>query len=144
MSVEKGVTGVTFPILKWHMKAFFEGGKTVFIKPATVWKKLQPGMKFVFYQSREDTGYVGEAKIKNVILSPKPWELYNSYKGKVFLDEKEFKDYIGFTEKWKRSKKKQEKKERNWMAIELEDIQEYSEPVKPKRFVPVGGQYLGE
>ncbi len=30
------------------------------------------------------------------------------------------------------------------MAIELEDIRKYDEPVKPKRFVPVGGQYLRE
>ena len=32
--------------------------KKVFIRLATVWKKLKPGMKFVFYQSHEDTGFV--------------------------------------------------------------------------------------
>jgi len=30
------------------------------------------------------------------------------------------------------------------MAIELEDIKKYDKPVKPKCFVPVGGQYLKE
>jgi len=30
------------------------------------------------------------------------------------------------------------------MAIELEDIKKYDKPVMPKRFVPVGGQYLKE
>ncbi len=30
------------------------------------------------------------------------------------------------------------------MAIELEDIKRYDEPVKPKRFISVSGQYLRE
>lgn len=34
------------------MKILIE--KDVFIKPATVFNELKPGMKFVFYQSRED------------------------------------------------------------------------------------------
>jgi hypothetical protein len=29
------------------------------------------------------------------------------------------------------------------MAIELEGIKKYDEPVNPKRFVPVGGSILG-
>ena len=35
-------------------------------------------------------------------------------------------------------------KKKLWMVIELEDIRKYEIPVKPKRFVPVGGQYLRE
>ena len=34
--------------------------------------------------------------------------------------------------------------EKLWMAIELEDIKKYDKPIKPKRFVPVGGWYLRE
>ncbi|MFA7087666.1 MAG: DUF365 domain-containing protein, partial [Aliarcobacter sp.] len=60
------ITGVTFPIPKPYMARFFDGGKTIFIKPATVFKELKPGMRLVFYQSHEDTGYVGEARIKRV------------------------------------------------------------------------------
>jgi len=30
------------------------------------------------------------------------------------------------------------------MAIELEDIKKYDKLMKPKRFVPVGGQYIKE
>ena len=77
------ITGVTYPIPKRFMHRFFKEGKDVFVKPATVWKQLKPGMKFVFYQSHDDTGFVGEAK-----------------------------------------------------------NQKYDKPVKPKRFVPVVGQYL--
>ncbi len=36
----------------------------VFVRPATVWKQLKSGMKFVFYQSHEDTGFVGGGKDK--------------------------------------------------------------------------------
>ncbi|NQS74805.1 MAG: DUF365 domain-containing protein, partial [Methanoculleus sp.] len=40
--------------------------------------------------------------------------------------------------------RKGEAKKRAWMALELEDIQEYDKPRKPERFVPVGGKYLRE
>ena len=30
------------------------------------------------------------------------------------------------------------------MVIEFEDIRKYEKPIKPKRFVPVGGQYIKE
>ena len=65
------IIGVTYPIPKKFIDRFFKKGKNVFIKPATVWKQLKPGMKFVFYQSQEDTGFVGEAKIKRMALSRK-------------------------------------------------------------------------
>ena len=42
------VVGVTYPIPKQFIDRFFKG-KDVFIKPATVWRLLRPGMKFVFY-----------------------------------------------------------------------------------------------
>ncbi len=71
------VIGVTYPIPKQLMDCFFKG-KDVFVKPATVWKQLKPGMKFVFYQSREDTGFVGEAKIKRVVLSEDPMKFYDT------------------------------------------------------------------
>ena len=66
------IVGVTYPIPKQYMDRFFKEGKDVFVKPATVWKQLKPGMKFVFYQSQENTGFVGEAKLKRVILSENP------------------------------------------------------------------------
>ena len=47
------IKGVAFPIPKQFAQRFFEG-KDVFVKPATVFKELKPGMKFVIYQSHED------------------------------------------------------------------------------------------
>lgn len=43
------IVGVTFPIPKMYISRFFTERKTVFIKPAAVFKELKPGMKLVFY-----------------------------------------------------------------------------------------------
>jgi hypothetical protein len=132
------ITGVTYPIPKWYIDRFFKEGKDVFVKPATAWRGLKPGMKFVFYQSHEDTGFVGEAKIKRVVLMDDPMKIYETYKDRIFLTKDELKEYIKSQERWGRS----DKKKKPWMAIELEDIKKYKNPIKPKRFVSVGGQYL--
>lgn len=132
------IIGVTYPIPKQYMDRFFKEGKDVFVKPATTYKELKPGMKFVFYQSREDTGYIGEAKIKRVTITRNPLDLYETYGDRIFLKKEELKEYKKSQESWS----KDNKRRRDWMAIELEDIKSYKNPIKPKRFVPVGGQYL--
>ncbi len=67
----------------------------MFVKPATVWKQLKPGMKFVFYQPHEDTGFVGEAKIKRVILQEDPMKFYDfTYGDRVFLSKEELKECL--------------------------------------------------
>jgi len=131
------IEGVAFPIPKQFAQRFFEG-RDVFVKPATVFKELKPGMKFVIYQSHEDTGFVGEAKIKAISFADDPMELLEKYRERLFLDEKELKEYVKSQERWGRRKAKKKK----WMAIELEEIKKYEKPVKPKRFVTVGGCYL--
>ncbi|AGK60989.1 hypothetical protein Asulf_00985 [Archaeoglobus sulfaticallidus PM70-1] len=133
-----GVTGVTYPIPKKYMNRFFEG-KDVFVKPATVWKQLRRGMKFVFYQSQEDTGFVGEAKIKRIILQEDPMKFFEIYGDRIFLTKDELKGYIKSQERWRSGQKDRKKL---WMAIELEDIQKYDKPIQPERFVPAGGQYI--
>lgn len=134
------IVGVAYPIPKQFMDRFFKDGKDVFVKPATVWKQLKPGMKFVFYQSHEDTGFAGEAKIKRILLQEDPMKFFETYGDRIFLTKQELKEYIKSQERWGYGKKKR----KLWMAIELEGIKKYAKPVKPKRFVPVGGQYLRE
>jgi len=131
------IVGVAFPIPKQFMDRFFKEGKDVFIKPATVFKELKPGMKFVLYQSHEDTGFVGEAKIKDIKLIDDPMKVFEMYGDRVFLIKEELKEYVKSQERWGRKKKK-------WLVIELEDVKRYDKPIKPKRFVPVGGQYIKE
>jgi len=132
------IKGVAFPIPKQFAKRFFEG-KTVFVKPATVFKELKPGMRFVIYQSHEDTGFIGEAKIKRIVFADDPMKFYQQFGDKIFLSKEEMKGYVKSQERWGRSGRK-----KKWMAIELEEIKKYDKIVKPKRFVSVGGQYLRE
>ncbi|MCP1663276.1 MAG: DUF365 domain-containing protein [Methanocalculus sp. MSAO_Arc2] len=126
------------------MHRFFSGGKTVFVKPATVFKELRRGMRLVFYQSHEDTGYVGEATIKRILVAADPLTFYDTYGDAVFLTRDEMVAYLENQEKWKatRVRKGNESRKRNWIALELEDIRAYEAVRKPERFVTVGGQYL--
>jgi hypothetical protein len=138
------VIGVTFPIPKLYIPRFFDGGKTIFIKPASIFKELQPGMKFVFYQSQEDTGYIGEALIKKITISEDPFSFFDIYGDNIFLTREELKKYIEKNKKWIgiHTKRKIVPKRKKWLAIELESIQKYNDLKKPKQFVPIGGKYI--
>lgn len=141
------IIGVTFPIPKSYVSRFFDHGKSVFIKPAITFKKIIPGLKFIFYQSQEDTGYVGDAIIKKITLAEDPFSFFNTYHNDVFLTREELENYIEQIDKWKEirsssaPKKKRSPKRKKWVAIELESIRKYNVPRKTK-FVPVGGKYL--
>ena len=139
------ITGVTFPVPKHLMPRFFAEGKTVFIKPATVFKELRSGMKLVFYQSHEDTGYAGEATIKQIVIGDDPLAFFKTFGEAVFLTREEARAYVENQERWQGVRvRKEVPKKRPWMALELEDIQKYDTVKKPERFVPVGGKYLRE
>jgi hypothetical protein len=139
------ITGVTFPVPKHYMKRFFEDGKTVFIKPATVFKELKPGMKLVFYQSHEETGYVGEATIKQIVINDDPVVFFETFGDTVFLSREEARAYVENQERWQGVRvRKEVPRKRPWMALELENIRKYDTVKKPERFVPVGGRYLRE
>jgi len=140
------IIGVSFPILKWNVDRFFDKGKTVFIKPATVFKEVKKGQKFIFYQSREDTGYVGEAIIKSITIRDNPIDFFEIFGTKIFLSKDEVNTYIERNKKWKSPKNRQSenRKNRPWMAIELEKIKKYPEVKKIAGFVPVSGMYIKE
>ncbi|WP_211530115.1 DUF365 domain-containing protein [Methanocalculus chunghsingensis] len=145
-SEETTITGVTFPVPKQYMHRFFKEGKTIFVKPATVFKELRRGMRLVFYQSHEDTGYAGEATIRRILIAQDPLTFFDTYGDAVFLTRDEMIAYLGNQERWKavRVRKGNESRKRDWMALELEDIRAYGAVQKPERFVPVGGRYLRE
>ena len=139
------ITGVTFPVPKHFMPRFFKDKKTVFIKPATVFKELKPGMRLVFYQSHEDTGYAGEATIKRIVINEDPLAFFETFGDAVFLTKEEAKAYVANQERWQGVRvRKGEARKRAWMALELENIRKYDTVKKPERFVPVGGKYLRE
>ncbi len=137
------ITGVTFPIPKHLMPRFFKDGKTIFIKPATVFKELKPGMKLVFYQSHEDTGYAGEATIKQIVIDDNPLAFFETFGDAIFLTREEAEAYVQNQERWQGVRvRKGEGRKRLWMALELEGIRKYDSVKKPERFVPVGGRHL--
>ena len=139
------ITGVTFPVPKHLMPRLFKDKKTVFIKPATVFKELRSGMKLVFYQSHEDTGYVGEATIKRIVIDDDPLAFFETFGDAVFLTREEVKEYLDWQEHWKGPRvRKDGGKKKQWMALELENFRKYDTVKKPERFVPVGGKYLRE
>lgn len=139
------IVGVTFPVPKKYVDRFFTDEKTVFIKPATAFKEIKRGMKLVIYQSHEDTGYVGEATIKMIVISDNPLSFYDTFGDKVFLTRDELEEYLDWQEHWKGPRVRNgPAKKKPWMALELEDIRKYGAVRKPERFVPVGGKYLRE
>lgn len=128
-----------------YVSRFFIEGKTVFIKPATCFKEIKPGLKIVFYQSQEDIGYVGEAVIDSIELSEDPMAYHQKYGDALFLSREELEAYETNQERWSGIRvRKEAKKKRVWMALSLSQITRYPSVVKPERFVPVGGQYIRE
>ena len=139
------IIGVTFPVPKKYTPRFFNEGKTVFIKPATVFKELRSGMKLVFYQSHEDTGYAGQATIRRIVIEDDPLAFFETFGDAIFLTKEEAKAYVENQERWQGVRvRKEAPRKRPWMALELEDVQKYDTVKKPERFVPVGGKYLRE
>lgn len=137
------ITGVTYPIPKKFMNRFMVEGKTVFIRPASCFKFIKPGMKLVFYQSRENTGFIGEGEILEIEFSEDPFAFFEQFQEKVFLNHQELVEYLENQKRWKNIRvRKSPLKKKLWMAIELKNIVQYPQIQNPPRFVPVGGQYL--
>ena len=130
------IVGAIFPIPYRFLDRFFKEGKDVFVKYPTVFKQLERGMKLLFYASHEVKAIVGEGTINN-FLRLSPSEIHRRYKDRLFLSEKELKEYVKGGPFTKR-------KSKEFLVIELKAIKQYNTPVKPKRFVTVAGEYLTE
>ena len=95
------VVGATFPVPRPLLKRILENGKNVFVKPATL-TKIKSGMKIIFYASREDQGFHGEAEVETVEIFENPAKILENYRDGLFLTEKEFKEYIASQKRWGR------------------------------------------
>jgi len=129
------IIGATFPVPNELLGRILKEKKNVFVKPATL-TRLKPGMKIIFYASHENQGYAGEAEIESVEIVKNPMEILEKYKDRMFLTEKEFKDYVASQKRWGNVRHKP------WMAIVLKNIKEYPKRVMPKRFISVAGRYV--
>lgn len=140
------IVGVTFPLSKEFIERFFFHGKTVFIKPATCYLFLKPGMKFVFYQSRQDQGYYGEGRIKEILFAENPFDFFNKFDDKLFLTKEELENYYANQDRWKviRVRKDRPKSKKKWIAIELQALKKYDTIKKIPYYITVAGQYIRE
>lgn len=139
MEKEEKIIGATFPVPKPLLRRILEEGKDVFVKPATL-TKLKPGMKIIFYASREDQGFYGEAEIESIELFENPVKILEKYENRIFLTDKEFKEYIKTSERWRT----RGRRPKPWMAVVLKNITKHPKVVKPKRFIAVSGRYMKE
>ncbi|MGD0057166.1 MAG: DUF365 domain-containing protein [Methanomassiliicoccales archaeon] len=137
------IVGVIHPLPEKCLARFFESGKTIFFKPATLYRKIEPGMKFFFYRSGKDRGIVGEAIIAGFDLSDNPWGFLSMYGDKVFMTKTELCEYLLLLErKWTHeTKRKVEHRKRVWIAYELSGIVKYRTPKVPRFLIPVSGRY---
>ena len=142
------IIGVSFPIPSEYTPRFFNDGKNVFIKRATTFKELKPGMKLVIYQSQKRTGFIGEAIIKKILLSEDPYSFFDIFGDAIFLTKEELTNYVQSQKKWSYPGKNPRKricgKKRQWVALELEDISKYDKTIIPDRYIPVCGKYIYE
>ena len=129
------IIGATFPVPNEFLDKILKERKNVFVKPATL-TRLKPGMKIIFYASHENQGYAGEAEIESVEIVKNPMEILEKYKDKMFLTEKEFKEYLASQKRWGKVRHKP------WMVIVLRNIKEYPKRSMPKRFISVSGRYV--
>ena len=133
------VVGVAYPVPYPLLKRILDEGKTVFVKHPTCFKKLEPGMKVLFYASREVRAFLGEATVKSVELMTYA-EAKREYGEKLFISEKEARDYSRPLRG--RRSKTAAPRDIKFLVLALENVKKYERPVKPKRFVTVGGKYV--
>lgn len=120
------IVGVTHPIPQKFAKRIYENGKTVFVGKKFL-GRVSEGNKFIIYESRGAGAYTGWADIKKMGIM-KPDEIWNSYGEKLMISKEELEIYSYSKQKMS--------------YIEFENFEKFKNPVKPKRFVSVGGKYV--
>lgn len=138
MKTEERVIGVTFPVPKWFLDRILEESKTVFVKPSTL--RVQPGMKVIFYASREGQAWLGEGEVEAVEQFTNVEDILKKYGDGLFLTPKELRQYEKERERWH----SRGKRPRPWMVLKLKNVRKYPKPVKPPRFIAVSGRYVRE
>jgi len=133
----KDIVGATFPVPRPLLNRILEGGKTVFVKPSTL--RLRPGMKVIFYASREEQGWHGEAEVESVEHFTNVEDIIRKYKDELFLTPEELRKYERDREKWH----SRGRRPRPWMVVKLKNVRRYPKIVRPKRFIAVSGRYVG-
>lgn len=124
--MEKEIMGLTHPIPTEFAKRIYKNNKTVFVSKRHL-KKVNPGDKFVIYESHGARAYVGWADIKST-TKMNPRTIIKNYKDDLMLTREEFREYS---------------KNKKYMSIlEFKNFEMFKNKVIPKRFVSMSGKYI--
>ena len=122
------IVGVSHPVPLEYAERIYQKGKNVFVGKRCLCK-VSKGDKFIIYESHGAKAYTGWADIK-FIDKIKTNSVIKKYEDKLMITSDELKEYSnGRTEMF---------------VIEFENFQKFNKPVKPGRFVTVGGKYIYE
>lgn len=122
------IVGVCHPVPKNFAERIYNQNKNVFVSKAQL-GKVNPGDKFVIYESRGAKAYTGWADIKS-IAKENTRSILKKYGNNLIVTEVEFREYS------------KNKKEMN--VIVFHNFEKFKTPVKPKKFVTVMGKYIDE
>lgn len=122
------IFAVSHPIPPEYAKRIYNNDKTVFVGKRCLCR-VSNGDKFIIYESQEAKSYTGWADIK-YIGKIKTNSITRKYGKKLMISNEELKEY---------SKGRDE-----MFVIEFENFEKFNKPIKPKRFVTVGGKYIYE
>ena len=129
------ITGIIFPIPKQFVDRLLLEKRNVFVKyvAGKGLSKLSRKQRVLFYVSKSSKEIVGEGVIDNIdFLTPD--EALEQYGDKLFLNEKELKDYTLHRPNREPSKK--------MLVIVLSRLRRYSKPRHFKKSISMAGQYL--
>lgn len=122
------ILGVSHPIPPIYAERIYKKAKDVFVCKLHL-GKVSKGDKFVIYESYDAKAYTGWADIKS-ISKEKSSLISKKYGQRLMLTSEELKEY---------SKGKDEMN-----VIVFEHFEKFNTPVKPERFVSIGGKYIYE
>lgn len=132
-NAHKEVVGAVFPIKPRHVPALFECNRDVFVKFTNL--ELENDFTIVLYVSGDKT-FIGEAKVKQ-IRRMNPNDAWISYKERIFLNEREYSEYVNISPVSKAKRKMKE-----ITVLELDRVRKYRKPIKSEFSVAPSGRYL--
>jgi hypothetical protein len=130
----KNTEGFLFPIPHHLIERLFSGEKDVFVKLSrAAYRFLNAGSILVFYDS-DSKKIVGEAKVKKIVYA-EPSIIWEEFGPRIFLQKREFDDYVMRSPLGPR-------KAKAMTAFELEKFSKQGYPKKPRKRVTPSGYYL--
>lgn len=133
------ILGAIFPISGQLLERLLSGGKNVFIKAPTTFRRLDKGSVIVFYQTWPLQKIVAEGIITEIFRGLHA-EIWNNYGNSLILNESELKQYAN-----KPAKGVSKKRTNELIAFVLKDIRQYKTPITPKDGpVSMTGKYVDD